>query len=132
MRRFSDSELNELEYPDETPGSVLAREIREECNKLTMQERERLLAESFTSIFEQQEQSTSFWEEMAIIEFTESVLEQLELKNISKAELAERMNVSPDYIARLLGGNRNLTLRTMVRVARALGCEFGCHLQPNS
>jgi|GEM_PF-4017297 len=39
MKRFSDSELNELEYPDETLGSIAAREIREECNKLTMQER---------------------------------------------------------------------------------------------
>jgi hypothetical protein len=33
MRRFSDAELDELEYPDETLGSVAAREIREECNK---------------------------------------------------------------------------------------------------
>ena len=40
MRRFSDSELNELEYPDETPGSILAREARVRGNKLTRQERE--------------------------------------------------------------------------------------------
>ena len=158
MKRFSDSELNELEYPDVTFGSIAAREIREECNKLTMQEREELFreglalirggdgaieakslrlkymnaTESFTSISEEQKQSIGFWEEMAIIEFTESVLEQLELQNMSKADLAKEMNVSPAYITRLLGGSSNLTLRTMVRVARALGCEFGCHLQPNS
>jgi transcriptional regulator with XRE-family HTH domain len=88
--------------------------------------------ESLESIFEQQEQSIGFWEEMAIIEFTEAVLEQLELQNMSKADLAEKMNVSPAYIARLLGGSNNLTLRTMVRIARALGCEFGCYLQPDS
>jgi len=40
MRRFSDSELNELEYPDETPGSILAREARVKGNRLTRQERE--------------------------------------------------------------------------------------------
>ena len=40
MKRFSDSELNELEYPDVTFGSIVAREIREECNSLTRQERE--------------------------------------------------------------------------------------------
>ena len=42
MKQFSDSELNELEYPDETLGSILAREAREACNKLTTQEREGL------------------------------------------------------------------------------------------
>jgi len=79
---------------------------------------------SFTSIFEKQKQSIGFWEEMAIIEFTESVLEQLELHNMSKMDLAEKMNVSPAYITKLIGGSNNFTLRTMVKVARSLGCEL--------
>ena len=33
--------------------------------------------ESLESIFEQQKQSIDFWEEMAIIGFTEAVLEQI-------------------------------------------------------
>jgi len=40
MKRFSDSELNELEYPDETFGSIAAREARVKGNRLTRQERE--------------------------------------------------------------------------------------------
>jgi|GEM_PF-3747632 len=36
------SELNDIEYPDETFGGVLAREAREKCNGLTRQEREEL------------------------------------------------------------------------------------------
>jgi hypothetical protein len=39
-KRFSDAELNELEYPDETLGSIAAREAREKCNGLTRRERE--------------------------------------------------------------------------------------------
>jgi len=50
MKRFSDAELSELEYPDETFGSIVAREIREECNKLTMQEREKLFREGLALI----------------------------------------------------------------------------------
>jgi len=46
-KRFSDAELNELEYPDETFGSIVAREIREECNRLTRLERERLFRIGF-------------------------------------------------------------------------------------
>jgi len=45
------SELNELEYPDETPGSILVREIREECNKLTRQEREELFRSGMALIY---------------------------------------------------------------------------------
>jgi hypothetical protein len=40
MKRFSDSELNELEYPDVTFGSIVAREARVKGNRLTKQERE--------------------------------------------------------------------------------------------
>jgi len=50
MKRFSDAELSELEYPDETFGSIVAREIREECNKLTRQEREELCREGLALI----------------------------------------------------------------------------------
>ena len=50
MKRFSDSELNELEYPDETIGSILAREAREQCNELTRQEREELCREGLALI----------------------------------------------------------------------------------
>jgi transcriptional regulator with XRE-family HTH domain len=85
--------------------------------------------ESLESIFEQQEQSIGFWEEMAIIEFTEAVLEQLELHNMSKMDLAERMNVSPAYITKLIGGSNNFTLRTMVKIARSLGCELKLSLR---
>jgi len=40
MKRFSDSELNELEYPDVTFGSIVAREAHIRGNRLTRQERE--------------------------------------------------------------------------------------------
>jgi len=50
MKRFSDSELDELEYPDETLGSIAAREIREECNRLTRREREELFREGLALI----------------------------------------------------------------------------------
>jgi hypothetical protein len=35
-------ECSSVEYPDETFGSIAAREIRKECNRLTRQEREEL------------------------------------------------------------------------------------------
>jgi outer membrane PBP1 activator LpoA protein len=36
----------------------------------------------------------------------------------------------PAFVTRLVSGHNNFTIATMVRVARALDCEFRCHLQP--
>jgi len=41
MKQFSDSELNQLEYPEETLGSIAARENREASNHLSDTEREK-------------------------------------------------------------------------------------------
>ncbi len=42
---------------------------------------------------------------------------------ISSSELARRMGVSRAYSSQLLAGHYNLTLRQLLRVANALGCE---------
>lgn len=46
-----------------------------------------------------------------------------ELRNqcISQQELAERMNVSPQYVGKLLKGKDNLTLETIAKLENALG-----------
>lgn len=46
-----------------------------------------------------------------------------ELRNrcISQQELAERMNVSPQYVGKLLKGKDNLTLETIAKLEKALG-----------
>ena len=79
---------------------------------------------SFADIFDQSLQSDAFWEELAILGFTSSVLERLELLGLTKKNLADMLEVSPAYVTKLIGGNNNFTLRTMVKVARKLKCEL--------
>lgn len=76
------------------------------------------------------EKSSTYWEELAILDFTHEVLDRMKALSWSKAGLAERLEVEPAYVSKLIGGSNNFTLRTMVRLARALDTELRFHLQP--
>lgn len=52
------------------------------------------------------------------------VLDALKSKNISQKELAERMNVSPQQISKIIKGQENLTLETISNLEIALGIQI--------
>ena len=76
--------------------------------------------ERYRQLLDRVESSPDYWREAAIIEFTEGLCRRMEEKKISKAELARRMGTSRAYITRLLGGDANFTLGTMVKLALAV------------
>jgi len=86
--------------------------------------------DTFDSLFQEAEKADGFWISKAKLSFTEEMLCQMNDIGVTKAVLADRLKVSPAQITRLCSGVNNFTLETMVRVARALGCEFKSHLQP--
>jgi ribosome-binding protein aMBF1 (putative translation factor) len=45
----------------------------------------------------------------------------LRTKNILQTELAERMNVSPAQVTKILSGKENLGLKTISKIERAIG-----------
>ena len=49
---------------------------------------------------------------------------------ISRAELAQAMNVSPGRVSQVLSGDENLTLRTLSGIVAALGAEVDFTLRP--
>ncbi len=57
------------------------------------------------------------------MEFVGEVLHLMERQGINRAELVKRMGVSRAYITKLLRGNADITLETMVRMAMALNAE---------
>ena len=85
---------------------------------------------SFADIFAKAQNNPRFWEEMSILEFTESVAKRLESLSLTRTDLASKLGVSPAFITKLMCGKNNFTLRTMVRVARSLGCELTVGLTP--
>ncbi|HEY4590468.1 MAG TPA: helix-turn-helix transcriptional regulator [Thermoanaerobaculia bacterium] len=85
---------------------------------------------SFSALFEAAERHDEYWTERAIIEFTEALSRWMEEREISQAELAATLGVSPPYISKVMKGNVNFTLATMTKLARALGAEVHVALAP--
>lgn len=76
--------------------------------------------ERYRQLLDRAESSPDYWREAAVIEFTEGLCRRMEEKKISKAELARRMGTSRAYVTRLLAGEANFTLGTMVKLALAV------------
>ena len=86
--------------------------------------------ESLGSFFRESEKSPTYWEELAILDFTEEVVARMAALGVNRSQLAERLKVEPAYVTKLIGGSNNFTLRTMVKISRALAAELRFHLQP--
>lgn len=55
-----------------------------------------------------------------VFDVTEDILVFMEDNNISKSDLAKKLNVNKSYISQLLSGDRNMTLTTLSNICTAL------------
>jgi transcriptional regulator with XRE-family HTH domain len=62
--------------------------------------------------------------EGVVIDVTSQMFTRLEDLNLSRAELAERLGVSRQYVTKLLNGKPNLTLKSLVDIALALDMDI--------
>ena len=83
----------------------------------------------FAEFFPEIGESPGYWIELAKLEFTENVLARMQELGLTKGQLAAKLGMKPAMVTRIVNGQNNFTLSTMVRVAGALGCEYRSHLQ---
>ncbi|MFL6196295.1 MAG: helix-turn-helix domain-containing protein [Thermoanaerobaculia bacterium] len=76
------------------------------------------------------EDPSGILQEELILEVTEAMARALRSNGLTQAELAERMGKSKGFVSQVLGGGRNLTLRTLADIAGALGCKVQVQLKP--
>jgi len=86
--------------------------------------------DSFEGFFDQVEKRSDYWVELAKLEFTREIQLKMAADEVSKSELASRLEVRPGMVTRLLSGRNNFELSTMARIATALNCRFRSHLEP--
>lgn len=84
----------------------------------------------FSQLLSEAKKRDSYWVARAISTFTEEFHKLAEQGKISRAELARRLGTSPAYITKILRGNVNFTVETMVRLARAVGGRLHLHVGP--
>lgn len=65
----------------------------------------------------------AFAEEALILDVTENIWALMDERNVTKAELADRLGRSKAFVTQVLNGSRNMTLRTLADIAFALDAE---------
>lgn len=72
----------------------------------------------------------AFEEEYAVIDASERLLKAVEAGNVTRSRLADLLQTSRANVTQLLNGRRNLTLRTIARIAYFLGFRIRIIFQP--
>ena len=75
-------------------------------------------------------QTDAYRAEGASIRFTEDLVARMKASGLTRSALAAKIGSSPAYITKILRGDTNFTLDSMVKIAAALGCELTIGLQP--
>lgn len=85
---------------------------------------------SFQALMQQALESGDLDVEGAKLDFAIALARQLERAGLSKAEFARRFGASKPLVTRILRGDSNLTIETMVRAAIAAGARLHLHVAP--
>lgn len=70
--------------------------------------------------------------EEAKIAFAVELSKQLDLEGIIRSELADTIGSSPAYITKVLRGESNLTIESMIKLSAAAKGELHIHVTPNN
>lgn len=68
--------------------------------------------------------------EKVLFEVAEQTCKLVESQGITRSELAQRLAVTPAYITKLLNGNPNLTIESLLKLSDALGQTLDIRFAP--
>ena len=72
---------------------------------------------------EDAKKTDTYWVEHAKLEFAIALEKQRRIANMTCADLARKIGTSAAYITKMFRGDSNVTIETMVKLARATGGE---------
>lgn len=68
--------------------------------------------------------------EWVILDITEQIADCMKTKDLSRAELAKLLGVSPPMVTKILNGTVNFTLKSLTSIAHVLDCGLSVRLAP--
>lgn len=86
----------------------------------------------FSNLFKRLKQSDTYHIDAAKLEISEQIYLAMEQQGVSNAELARRLGKSRAYITKVLQGNVNFTIESLVKIAHALGHKFDFQFAPEN
>lgn len=88
------------------------------------------VGKGFAAFAERARREDAYRSENIVQSFVKDLLLALEAGNLTRAELARHLGTSPAYVTKVLRGDVNFTVDTMVKLARATGRTLHLHLAP--
>lgn len=85
-------------------------------------------AETYRKFIERVASSVDYKLDVAALEFVDELIRCMRQAGVNQAEMARRLEASEPYVSKVLRGDANFTLATMVKLAGAVGQEVHMHL----
>lgn len=82
---------------------------------------------SYRALVSAAKETDSYWIESAKHDLAFGLHRQIKRSGMSNTELATKLKVKPPYISKVMRGDENLTIESMVKLVRAAGGKL--HLQ---
>ncbi len=82
------------------------------------------LGQAFKAFVEDSETTDTYWVEKAKLDFSIALEKQRESAKMTYAAIAKKLGTSAAYITKVFRGDSNVTIETMVKLARATGGEI--------
>lgn len=70
--------------------------------------------------------------EKALFNVAERICHLLDVREMTRTDLAEKMNVSPAYVTKILRGNPNLTIKSLLKLSDALEHDISIQFVPKN
>lgn len=90
------------------------------------------LSEEYEKAANAVRETAAYKEERIKADFTERIWNRLEELNLSQAEFARRLSVTPARVTKILDGSTNFTFRTAAAISSALDMDFEAALVPKN
>ncbi len=79
------------------------------------------LSESLKNFKEEAQKQDRYWVEKTKLDFAMNLERQRKANNLPYAAIAKELNTTAAYISKVFRGDSNLTIESMVKLARATG-----------
>lgn len=89
-----------------------------------------LLSQELDKFLTDSKLDDAYWVEMAKLDFSLELENQRRRNHMSYADIARRIKSSAAYISKIFRGDANLTIESMVKLARASGGELSVKIVP--
>ncbi len=92
--------------------------------QVKMKDKKQTASERFAKLGENLEKGGRLQIDSAKLNISEQIFRAMQEKGLTEAELSRRLGTSRAYVNRVLQGNTNFTIESLVKIGLALECEI--------